>query len=75
MVSIPDFIYYAIDIRHVIDIGMPLLVLATLSILARRERAKFGKTYLIVLMLAMVISVYVGFAFGLIGTWNWIGVK
>jgi hypothetical protein len=74
MVSIPDFIYYAIDIRHVIDIGMPLLVLATLSILARRERAKFSKTYLIVLMLAMVISVYVGFAFGLIGTWNWIGV-
>jgi hypothetical protein len=48
--------------------------LATLSILARRERATFGMTYLFVLILAMAISVYVGFAFGLIGTWNWIGV-
>jgi hypothetical protein len=48
--------------------------LATLSILARRERAKFSKTYLIILLLTMVSSIYVGFAFGLIGTWNWIGV-
>ncbi len=74
MVTIPDLTYYAIDIRHVIDIGMPLLVLATLSILARRERASFSMGYVLVLIPAMLISIYVGFAFGLIGTWDWIHI-
>ena len=73
-VLIPLLLFFHINIRHVIDIIMPLLVLATFSILARRERGPFGWIYGTILVIFMMICIYDGFAFGLVGPYNWIGI-
>ena len=65
--------YFVIAFRHEAELLWPMLLLFTLTLLARRHALGPFKTWeLCALSLLISYSCLIGFIYGLIGPWHWI---
>jgi hypothetical protein len=65
--------YFAITFRYEVELQWPMLLLSTLTLLARRHVfGPFGRWELVILALLISYSCLMGFIYGLIGPWHWI---
>ena len=64
--------FYAIIARYEIELQLPLLIMTSLTLLARRNLGPFHLWERVVLFVLFVYSCYFGFAWGLIGENYWI---
>ena len=63
--------FYYISARYEVELLLPLLLLASLALLARRNLGPLAAWESVCLLLLVQVSCYVGFAFGLIGENDW----
>lgn len=63
--------FFAVTTRYEVELQLPLLMLMTLALLARRNLGPFKAWEGVCFILLFQVTCYVGFAFGLIGENDW----
>jgi hypothetical protein len=64
--------FFFVTLRYEIELQLPLLLLTTLTLLARRQLGPFTTWELVSFIVLFQVSCYLGFAFGLIGPNDWL---
>ena len=64
--------FFFVTLRYEIELLLPLLLLTTLTLLARRQLGPFATWELVCFIVLFQVSCYIGFAFGLVGPNDWL---